>query len=182
MKSNAIYYIVKKTPISFEHNLPKNIVDYINDKRGENNKDSLYAWNLLQKLTKVDLKSVTFLESGKPILKGLNFSISHSYNYVAIAFTKSNANIGIDLEKIRDKNLGFLSKLSNKFSNKDTATSFRLWTEHESTIKALNLNVFKDFNNNFKGLSKAINTIDGEYSLSIYNDSNLKIEELTYED
>lgn len=182
MKSNAIYYIVKKTPISFERNLPKNIVDYINDKRGENNKDSLYAWNLLQKLTKVDLKSVTFLKSGKPILKGLNFSISHSYNYVAIAFTKSNANIGIDLEKIRDKDLSFLSKFSSKFSKKDTATSFRLWTEHESTVKALNLNVFKDFDNNFKGLSKAINTIDGEYSLSIYNDSNLKIEKLTYED
>ena len=182
MMSNAIFYIVKKTPISFEHNLPKNIVDYINDKRGENNKDSLYAWNLLQKLTNADFKSVTFLKSGKPIIKGLNFSISHSYNYVAIAFTKSNANFGIDLEKIRDKDLSFLSKLASKFSNKDTPILFRLWTEHESTIKALNLNVFKDFDKNFKGLSKAINTIDGEYSLSIYNDSNLKIEELTYED
>lgn len=182
MKSNAVYYIVKKTPISFEHNLPKNIVDYINDKRGENNKDSLYAWNLLQKLTNVDLRSVTFLKSGKPILKGFNFSISHSYNYVAIAFTKADANIGIDLEKIRDKDLTFLSKLASKFSNKDTPILFRLWTEHEATVKALNLSILKDFSTPFKGLSKTLTTFDGEYSLSIYNDSNLKVEELTYED
>lgn len=181
MNDNVIYYIIKKTPDYFENKLPNNILEYISNKRA-NNKNSLYAWNLLQKLANANLKDTVFLESGKPIIKGINFSISHSYNYVAIAFTKADAQIGIDVEKIRDKDLTFLSKLSSKFSNKNTPILFRLWTEHESTVKALNLNVLKDFSTPFKGISKTLNTLDGKYSLSIYNDSNLKIEELTYED
>ncbi len=182
MKVNAIYYIVKKTPISFENKLPNNVVEYVLNKRGENNKDSLYAWNLLQILTNVDLENLSFLESGKPILKGLNFSISHSFNYVAIAFTKVDVQFGIDIEKITNRDLKFLNKLSNKFNVSDTPTLFRLWTEHESTVKALNLNVLKDFSTPFKGISKTLNTLDGNYSLSIYNDSSLTIKELIYED
>ncbi len=179
---DLIYYTIKKVPDSFtfKKELPRSILEYISLKHNANLNSSLYAWGLLNERVNADLSKVEFLESGKPTLNGLSFSISHSKGYVAIAYSYSPINLGIDIEKIENKNLDFLSKILKDFENKDKNSQYRLWTKHEATVKALNLNLLKD-TTYFKGFSKTVTTIDGEFSLSIYNDSDLSLKEITYE-
>jgi 4'-phosphopantetheinyl transferase len=50
-----------------------------------------------------DSIEIFYEESGKPYLKnGINISISHSHNYLAVLFSKTSE-VGIDIEKVRDK-------------------------------------------------------------------------------
>ncbi len=180
MKNTIVYYSVKKVPKNFngENTLPENILKHINNSRKENALESIYAWETLKNLSNFNLKDVEFLQTGKPILKNCSISLSHSKGYVAIAFTSSLTELGIDVEKIQDKSLKFLTKISTKFNSLDTKSQYELWTKHESTVKALNLKLLKDTKEEFFGISKIINTLDGEFSLSIYNKGTI----LNYED
>ena len=74
-------------------------------------------------------------ECGKLFLPDLdiNFNISHSEDLVAIAFGENE--LGLDVEKIREKDF---SKVSNKyFGNepKNCEEFFTLWTKAESFVK-----------------------------------------------
>ena len=177
-----IYYLFKKVPNKFLFNkaLPSNILEHINSKHLTNLNESLYAWNLLNQFSNLDLSKVEFLKSGKPILDGASISISHSKGYVSICYAHFPINLGIDIEKIENRSLNFLGRISKDFINKDINSQYKLWTEHEATAKALNLNLLNN-TPSFKGLTRSILTIDGEFSFSIYNDSDVNLKEITYE-
>lgn len=180
----SIYYAIQKVPKEFSFNkaLPNNILEYINNKHGAKIKESLFAWGLLNQLINADLSKVTFLKSNKPILNGLSFSISHSKGYVAIAFCYQPINLGIDIQKIEDKDLNFLGKLSKEFKAQDRNGQYHLWTKREATVKALNLKLLSNDLPKFKGVNNSVLTADGEFSVSIYNDSELNLKEISYED
>ncbi len=180
---DLIYYSIKKVPnnFTFKKALPNNIIEYVKNKHLANLNSSLFAWGLLNQLSSLDLSKVNFLKSGKPTINGASFSISHSKSYVAIAYCYSPIPLGIDIEKIEDRNLDFLSKILKDCEFSDNATKYKLWTEHEATVKALNLNVLKDASTFFKGISITVQTDDGEFSLSIYSDIELNVKEIDFE-
>ena len=79
------------------------------------------------------------IENGKPVITGQDgfyFNISHSKNYLAVAF--GNSPVGVDIEEERPVNL----KIANKFFTKDEAETvtdeksfLRVWTKKEAYIK-----------------------------------------------
>ncbi len=180
MSKRYVYYKVKKIPPFFknENTLPDIILKHVKKYRTANYFDSIYAWQLLKRLSGFNLNEVTFLPNGKPIIKDLSISISHSKGYVSVAFASFKTELGIDIEKVKDKSLCFLAKISDKFKNKDNKLLYYLWTEHEAKAKALNLNILKDTSESFYGLTKSIKNEDGEFSLSIYNKGKI----VEYED
>ena len=124
---------------------------------------------------------------GKPYFDGVafDFSVSHSYEYVAVAF--SNNSIGCDIEKERKIN----PKIAERFfttkeykhikdienSEERKSTFFKIWTLKESYIKAVG-----------KGLAQPLNSFEveveklkggeitiGEYNLHQYNLAGYKI-------
>ena len=71
----------------------------------------------------------------KPVLASsdLKFSISHSEDYVAVAFSKKE--IGLDIEKYKERNLEKLSKYFNKnFDNQEDF--YKYWTLFEANYKS----------------------------------------------
>lgn len=83
-------------------------------------------------------------ENGKPyIIKqpDFHFSISHTENAVAVAFSKEP--IGVDTEKIRSVNLKvadrFFTEEEQEYINSDVSLScrrfFKIWTKKEAIIK-----------------------------------------------
>jgi len=90
-------------------------------------------------------------ESGRPFIKeAKHISISHSNNYIAIAYGEDN--IGIDIEKPQDKMLKLMTRILSKmeikqFQQKPTLeNACKMWSTKESVIKYIgnkNLN-FKD--------------------------------------
>ncbi len=180
---NNVYYTIQKVTesFSFKKPLPNNIIEYIKNKHSQNLSSSLFAWNLLNEYFNADLSKVNFLKSGKPTLDGVSFSISHSNGYVAIAFCYYPISLGIDIEKIDNRNLDFLTRFSSDLKISDNKTKYKFWTEHEATVKALNLNLLNDTSNLFKGFSNTVQTVDGEFLVSIYNESNLPIKEIRFD-
>lgn len=93
------------------------------------------------------LQHISYLESGKPYLKDVFFSISHSENLVLCALTK-DGEIGIDIEKVKPVKL---TDFNSWFSAKEwqdiyTATVplekfYWYWTRKESIIKALGVDL-----------------------------------------
>jgi 4'-phosphopantetheinyl transferase len=91
--------------------------------------------------------------NGKPVLLShpeIHFNISHSGQWVVVAFSSSQ--VGVDVEKIRKVNLNiarrFFSEEENRalFSlpaNKQTDYFFDLWTLKESFLKALGTGLTK---------------------------------------
>lgn len=105
----------------------------------------LLSYCLYEKFNKkiqIDLKYNKF---GKPSLKNINnffFNISHSGNWVIVAYGKTE--VGVDIEKIRPNNPLILKKiLSNEekkniyFSNKKIPNSLftKIWCAKESYLK-----------------------------------------------
>lgn len=89
------------------------------------------------KQNNICLKKIKYNENGKPYTNNINFSVSHSDEYVVVAF--SNRRIGIDIEKIKDYNhllLKYLNISDEILSNKDF---FVEYTKKESLIKMLGL-------------------------------------------
>ena len=48
----------------------------------------------------IDIAKIYYNQNNKPLIKGLYFNISHSFNYTILVI--SNKNIGVDIEKIRE--------------------------------------------------------------------------------
>ncbi|WP_188112191.1 4'-phosphopantetheinyl transferase superfamily protein [Aquimarina sp. RZ0] len=94
---------------------------------------------------RVDLKELYFTEYNKPYFENnsIIFNISHSGEFVVVAITNDNCNIGIDIEKYKSINIqdfkGHMTpyeqhKVLN--SEKDQIEFFRYWTQKEAVIKA----------------------------------------------
>jgi len=91
-------------------------------------------------------------ESGKPfILEAKHISISHSNNYIAIAF--GDTEVGIDIEKPQEKMLRLISRIlsvreNQRFlKNQSIKLACKLWGTKESVLKYIgdkNLNYRDD--------------------------------------
>ncbi|MBO5739251.1 hypothetical protein J6R97_07920 [bacterium] len=82
-----------------------------------------------------DIKSrEVIFENGKPILidGGKHFSISHSEDLIAIAF--SNSNCGVDIEKIKLREFQKISK-KMKFEVETLGEFYQEWTKYEALYK-----------------------------------------------
>ncbi len=99
-----------------------------------------------------------YTQQGKPYLAGykdFNFNISHSKEWVVVAF--SNKEVGVDVEKIKPVNLAIANRffssteysdLINKTETEQQSYFFDLWTAKESFVKATGTgiaNVFHTF-------------------------------------
>ena len=91
-------------------------------------------------------------KSGKPYIKEVeHVSISHSHNYIAIAF--GNIEVGIDIEKPQEKMLRLISRVLSEqenatfVKNPSTKLACKLWGAKESVLKYIgdkNLNYRDD--------------------------------------
>lgn len=115
-----------------------------------------YNFVLGRMLLKEGLKSLGMLEefeniqyrpSGKPFLKDVFFSISHSEPTVVCAIT-TQGEIGIDIEKLKSIELDDFKAFftSREWKEISTASSpvdkfFWYWTRKESIIKAMGVNL-----------------------------------------
>ena len=76
---------------------------------------------------------VRYEASGKPVMDGVNFSISHTKNYVAVIV--GNGTVGIDIEHKSDR----IFRVTEKFMSKDeleTLNSLTSGAEKTSTFSA----------------------------------------------
>ena len=90
--------------------------------------------------------------SGKPFIKeAAHLSISHSHNYIAIAFGETE--IGIDIEKPQEKMLRLISRVLSERENEEFLKTpsiqhaCKLWSAKESVLKYIgdkNLNYRDD--------------------------------------
>lgn len=105
---------------------------------------------------------------GKPYLKEENkfFNISHTGDYVV--FVKDNQEIGIDIERVNERNINIIKYAFNdkeiKLINADIKKLTKLWTIKEAVYKASGADRFIDF--------KSIDTskeIEIEYNDDRYN-------------
>lgn len=106
----------------------KKVIDY-------KNKNAPY-----DELLKMGAENIERLPSGKPVAKNCFISVSHSGTKCAIA--RSEKEIGIDIEKIQDRNFEslaerFFSDNEKEYYNKNkTPTAFyEIWTRKESYSK-----------------------------------------------
>ena len=98
--------------------------------------------SILSQKYHLDYNNIFFNEYNKPLIEGIFFNISHSYEYVVLAF--SNNEIGIDIEKIRKVDLniinGFCTDNEKDYilNSKDKYKSlFEIYTLKESYFKML---------------------------------------------
>lgn len=91
--------------------------------------------------------NIQYLKSGKPFLKGVYFSLSHTTDKVVCAITK-HGEVGIDIEKQRSLNLeNFRSWFTvTEWNDIEKAAEplnrfLWYWTRKESIIKALGVNL-----------------------------------------
>ena len=138
-----------------KHNLPNHIVKHCNRYKEERLKQaSLFAWIKLSKY--IDVAKVKFSKNGKPYLidNKKYFSLSHSFNLIAIAI--DNKPIGIDIEMLLPSNIASMlanrllsgSKLIAYYKAKDREVWFtKYWTKYEAFCKLkdkpFNFNCFK---------------------------------------
>lgn len=107
-------------------------------KREIEQKGSLF---LLAKMLKTEGFNLNYDAFNKPFLmdRREHISISHSHDWLVIAISK-NANIGVDVELIREKVLNikdkFLTELESNFAKDHTVLLTLIWSAKEAIYKA----------------------------------------------
>ena len=174
---NTLFYIVEqfKKPTD---NLLEIVKNHSFIKYGEKCETSVFTYQTLfkglKKVFKVDGFDIDFLESGKPVMDGFSVSLSHTDGLVAVAFTKGDLPVGIDLEVVGNKKSERLSGLLGLDSTASIAEQYLAFTKRESVIKAHNLTMLTRQNLEFKGESKIVEYNGVKYALSIYFDGVIK--------
>lgn len=147
INNNDISYDnLKKTYLKL-NNQDKNRVLKINKSK----KISFLTGRYLLSKENIDISKIYYNSNNKPLIKGLYFSISHSFNYTILVI--SNKNIGIDMEKIRkidNKTIKYI--LKNKYDiNKKNLNILCLkeFTKKEAYIKLKGLSL-KNIDDNLK--------------------------------
>ena len=126
-------------------------LDQVSDIKSEKRKIEFLATRIALKNLFDDKLELKHHESGRPFIKeAKHISISHSNNFIAIAFGEDN--IGIDIEKPQDKMLKLITRILSEteikqFQQKPTLeNACKMWSTKESVLKYIgnkNLN-FKD--------------------------------------
>ena len=84
----------------------------LTDKRIIEKQAALYV---VRTILKDDNLEILYHETGKPYLPNLNISVSHSYDWLVVLFSHNGIDVGVDIEKVRDKILNIKEKfLSEK--------------------------------------------------------------------
>ena len=88
---------------------------------------------ILKEVYKIETREIDFVNK-KPILvsKEKHFSISHSKDYIALAF--SDKNCGIDIEENKQRDFEKISQRMN-FNAKTLDEFYQKWTEFEAKYK-----------------------------------------------
>lgn len=122
----------------------KRIADFENEK---DKKLSVASYLLLKKILgrhfiKYHYYDFKYLDNGKPIIEGkkINFSISHSGDYVAVAISKKP--VGVDIQEMRDVDLDTRKLVFNEQDEKVFQEStnqvdmfYSLWVSKEAKFK-----------------------------------------------
>jgi 4'-phosphopantetheinyl transferase len=157
MNRIKVYYTTIESDYSdfdilpYINSLPNSLHEKILKIKHNNTRYSkLFGLLLLQHGLKIEgnneqiLTKLEYTIKGKPYISGANkkFNISHSSNLVVCAF--SNSKIGIDIEKIRDVNIGNFRSYFSDDEYTDIENSsvinklfFQYWTKKESFAKAI---------------------------------------------
>lgn len=111
----------------------------------------------IAKILGCGINDITFEydENSKPKLKGqknLYFSISHSFEYVAVAV--SDKPVGVDIEKIRPVSQTIINRVCSKAertylkeSTDEQSNFIKLWTLKESYLKAIGTGIIDNMKN-----------------------------------
>ena len=116
--------------------------------------------------------SIKYLDSGKPYKDNIEFSLSHSNEYVILA--TSNSPIGIDIEKIKDINPNLINYSFNELDAKEIKTKeqfFSRWVLKESLGKCVGIGL--------KGKIKEIPSTEGLFN---YMGESFSSKSIKYED
>jgi 4'-phosphopantetheinyl transferase len=87
------------------------------------------------------LNKISYNEEGKPLMEGISFSISHSQDLVACAFS-ATGNIGLDVEYPRNIERDYFRHCFNDQEwtliqeDKSSHTFYQYWTQKEAILKA----------------------------------------------
>jgi len=100
----------------------------------------------------LEQNSIGITAKGKPFVKGsnINFSISHSYNYVVVVF--ANNRVGVDIEKMEEINRyiakRFFSETENRYIDEDDEISrfYDIWCSKEAYLKFTGDGLYKPLN------------------------------------
>ena len=139
-------YVYDVSLIKDDDNLPSNILDHTNLYKNDNKRNiSMMMYYLLGKILKnigFSLENLYFFNN-KPLIDGINISLSHTDKYISIMI--SDDKCGIDIEKIINKNVDKLSNLIcknnyDKYLNSDNKELYltERWTSLEAYYKSLN--------------------------------------------
>lgn len=130
---------------------------------------------LTKDITKKSIEEITIIrdKKGKPYLKDIPFyiSISHSDDLVAVAISKNQ--IGIDIEKLKDRDLKICRKVCTQKeillmenSSNPTKEFYKIWTAKEAYFKKVGTGI-----TNLKDISyeniDCIHFIENEYIITI---------------
>ncbi|MCR5350622.1 MAG: hypothetical protein K6E20_06500 [Acholeplasmatales bacterium] len=135
-----------------DYNLPSNILDHTNQYKNDSKREiSMMMYYLLGiKLRNIgfSLENLYFFNN-KPLIDGINISLSHTDSYIAIMI--SDEKCGIDIEKIITKNVNKLSELIckndyDKYLNSIDKNLYltQRWTSLEAQYKCNNEKGFFD--------------------------------------
>jgi 4'-phosphopantetheinyl transferase len=139
-------------------NLPNHFWDRYNGYLHEKDKNAFYLGRYLLMKALIDLnyepvllKKMNFTKFGKPYFNtDLNFSISHSGDYIGLVMHK-NLKVGLDIEKIKAipymEYKGILNLTEKKHLNytKKMADFYNIWTKKEAFSKAIGMGLYISF-------------------------------------
>ena len=130
---NNIYQTIKNNI------LPKNIIERVSKYKTEKDYiNSFVAWNYLLKILEEEYNIINPIiyenDYHKPFIEGINFNISHSNNLIAVAISKEN--VGIDIEMVNSiKDLSLIKQKIFDDVNIDDETLIKKWTKIEAKFK-----------------------------------------------
>lgn len=147
--------------------IPLEKPDYIEDGRWKNiqklksesdKKRSLASGYLLDYMCKdleIEYPDYAYVQNGKPILKdrACAFNLSHSGDYVVIAYHKAKEPIGVDIQKVRPMREGMEKRILHEKETGKVNESVNerihymncLWTIKESFVKMTGEGLSRDF-------------------------------------
>ena len=103
------------------------------------------AVHVVRFVLKDDDLEILYKESGKPyLLSHIRISISHSYDWLVVLFSFNGNDVGIDIEKVRDKILSIKEKFLSKKELSDLQDAslekyIIYWSSKEAIYKALDV-------------------------------------------
>ena len=122
---------------NISQNIPEEMLQEFNYKNRKRNNIHSLTYLMLDRILKeaytIPDREIIF-NSEKPELKsgGKHFSVSHSGEYIALAFSDSEC--GIDIEKIKKRGFKAISKRMG-FVSESLEDLYYNWTEYEATYK-----------------------------------------------